>query len=126
MSTILSAFNNHFLEFVEDVLTLFPDNSDLKKAKSGLTMLKKANPRIIIQFWKSYIIQNYENEIESGNIEFFLKKDYTNDINSANADPRLVESIEKLREPIRLMGKDNQQKCMEYIQNLTKLSKMYM
>lgn len=125
MTTILSAFNNHFLEFVEDILTIFPDNHDIKKAKAGLEMLKKANPRIIIQFWKTYIVQQYDDQIELGNIEFFLNKDYSKDILQNGADNKLIESIEKLRDPIKEMGEENQAKCMKYIQNLTRISKMY-
>jgi hypothetical protein len=125
MTTILSAFNNHFLEFVQDILTIFPDNHDLKKAKAGLEMLKKANPRIIIQFWKTYIVEHYDNQIENGDISFFLDKDYTKDIQNNGADNKILTSIEKIRAPIKDMGKENQAKCMEYIQNLTKISKMY-
>lgn len=125
MTTILSAFNNHFLEFVQDILTIFPDNHDLKKAKAGLEMLKKANPRIIIQFWKTYIVEHYDNQIENGDISFFLDKDYTKDIQNNGADNKILTSIEKIRAPIKDMGEENQAKCMEYIQNLTKISKMY-
>jgi hypothetical protein len=125
MSTVLGAFNNHFLEFVSDILSIFPDNHDIKKAKAGLEMLKKANPSIIVKFWKSYIVANYQSQIEAGDLEFFINKDYQMDIQQNNADNRITEAVEKLREPIKMMGEENQQKCMVYIQNLTKLAMMY-
>jgi hypothetical protein len=37
---------------------------------------------------------------------------------------KIMESINRLREPIRNMGPDNQAKVMKYIQNLTKLSEL--
>ena len=43
-TTILKAFNNQFEEFLEDVEVLFPDNTDIKTSKTGLLMLRKANP----------------------------------------------------------------------------------
>jgi hypothetical protein len=33
-----------------------------------------------------------------------------------------MESIDRLREPVRNMSQDNQAKVMKYIQNLTKLA----
>jgi len=55
-STIISAFNNHFAEFVDDILTIFPDNRDILNAKTSLGLLRKANPKIIVTFWKNYIV----------------------------------------------------------------------
>jgi hypothetical protein len=36
-----------------------------------------------------------------------------------------MESIDRLRKPIKLMSLEEQTKTMKYIQNLTKLSLMY-
>ena len=33
MSSLLKAFNNHLLEFVEDVIRIFPENLDIKTGK---------------------------------------------------------------------------------------------
>lgn len=127
MTTILSAFNNHFLEFLEDVENLFPQDRDIKKAKSALEMLKKANPRAIILIWKEHIAIPYKKRIEDGDITFFLEKDYSNDISkrSTNSSSKILDAIERFRTPIQNMGEENKSKTMKYIQNLTKLSFMY-
>ena len=36
-----------------------------------------------------------------------------------------MESIDRLRTPIKNMNKENQDKTMKYIQNLTKLAAIY-
>lgn len=123
--SILSAFNTHFVEFLEDVATIFPEDRDIKKAKTSLEMLKKANPKMIIKVWREFIVNKYKEQIEAGDISFFLSKDYSGDVNGASDSSRIMESIERLRGPISNMGADNQEKTMKYIQNLTKLCEMY-
>ena len=56
------------------------------------------------------------------NISFFIDKDYGSDISTAQNSDKIMESINRLREPIRNMGEENQAVVMKYIQNLTKLS----
>lgn len=123
--SILTAFNNHFLEFVEDVQSIFPNDKDIRKAKAALEMLKKANPRLIIQVWKTQIVSHYRNQIEEQDVNFFLHKDYSIDVDGAESSNRILNAIERLREPIRHMGFENQKKCMKYVENLTKLSDLY-
>ena len=38
---------------------------------------------------------------------------------------KVLQAIEKLRQPIKNMGEDNKEKCLKYIQNLTQLSSLY-
>jgi hypothetical protein len=122
MSNILTAFNDHFLDFINDVQSVFPEDVDILTAKNALIAIRKANPKMIVKIWKSFIADKYRPQIEAGDISFFLSKDYSNDVaNSQNSD-KIMESINRLREPIRNMGKENQEKVMRYIQNLTKLS----
>lgn len=124
MSNILTAFNDHFLEFINDIQAVFPNDPDILSAKNALTMIRKANPKMIVRIWKTFIAEKYRNQIEANDISFFLEKDYSSDIAESNNSDKIMESINRLREPIRNMGSDNQAKVMKYIQNLTKLSYM--
>ena len=124
-SNILSAFNDHFVEFVSDVHSVFPQDTDVLAAKNALLAIRKANPKLIIKIWNVYIVGKYKNEIESGNLDFFMNKDYSNDVANADNSSKIVESIDRLRAPIKSMSKDNQEKTMKYIQNLTKLASIY-
>jgi len=71
---ILSAFNDHFVEFITDVHTVFPENADVLTAKNSLIMIRKANPKMIIKIWKTNIVDKYRNQIENGDISFFYRK----------------------------------------------------
>ena len=62
--TLLTAFNNHFLEFVNDIACVFPKNKDIKLSKNVVSTLKAANPRLIIRIWKEYVSDPYSKKIE--------------------------------------------------------------
>jgi hypothetical protein len=122
---ILTAFNNHFEEFLTDINRVFPENVDIKKAQNGLLAIRKANPKIIISIWSGYIIKGYNKEIEMGDINFFIKKDYANDFSQNPYAEKIMQGIDRLREPVKSMNNDDQAKVIKYIQNLTKLASIY-
>ena len=123
-NNILSAFNDHFIEFVNDVHCVFPDDADILSTKNALTTIRKLNPKMIVKIWNSFIVSKYKSEIEAGNIEFFINKDYSQDVSVTSNSDKIMESIDRLREPIKNMSVENQAKVMKYIQNLTKLSQL--
>jgi hypothetical protein len=124
-STILTAFNDHFMEFLDDIIRVFPDDSDILASKNSAALIRKANPRLIIQIWNSYVVGKYKDKIDAGNIDFFINKDYSDDLVHADNSKKIVEVIDRLRNPIKMMTTEDQAKTMKYIQNLTKLSTIY-
>ena len=124
-SSILTIFNDHFFEFVNDVQTVFPDDVDILATKNSLSLIRKANPKMIIKIWTTYIVQKYQKEIEAGDIRFFLEKDYSEDLQNTDHSKKIMDAINRLREPIRNMSVEEQQKTVKYIQNLTKLALAY-
>jgi trans-2-enoyl-CoA reductase len=124
MSNILTAFNDHFMDFVNDVQSVFPNDADVLATKNALSAIRKANPKMIVKIWNAFIVLKYRGEIEAGNIEFFINKDYSQDVSSAANSDKIMESIDRLRIPVKNMGPENQAKVMKYIQNLTKLAQM--
>ena len=123
-NNILTAFNDHFFEFLNDVQNVFPQDADILTARNALLTVRKANPKMIVKIWNAFIVGKYKGEIEAGNIEFFINKDYSTDVSAASNSDKIMESINRLSEPIKNMSHDNQAKVMKYIQNLTKLSEL--
>ena len=74
-SQILKTFNTHFVEFLEDIERVFPNDNDLLTCKNALIQMKKANPKLIIVTFKNYVSM-YKKEILDGNLDFFINKDY--------------------------------------------------
>ena len=75
-TTILRAFNTHLFEFLDDIISVFPDNVDIVASKTSLEFTKKANPTLIVKIWYSYVYLPYAEIIDSGNLDFFINKDY--------------------------------------------------
>ncbi len=123
-NNILTAFNDHFIDFVNDVQNVFPEDVDILATKNALSLIRKANPKMILKIWKKFIVGKYKGEIEAGNLDFFINKDYSNDVSVVSNSDQIMESINRLREPIKNMTSENQNKVMKYIQNLTKLSEL--
>lgn len=124
MTNILTAFNDHFIEFVNDVHCVFPNDADVLATKNALTTIRKMNPKMIVKIWSSFIVSKYKKEIEEGNIEFFINKDYSQDVSLSSNSDKIMESIDRLRGPVKNMKPEEQSKVMKYIQNLTKLSQL--
>ena len=124
-SDLLGAFNNHIIDFFEEVVKLFPNNTDIKIAKTSINTIRRVNPKLIIRIWKEYILDKYKTEIYDGNIDFFINKNYTNDLKNLDTTNNILEKIDTLREPISKMSKENVDKTIKYIQNLTKLCDLY-
>lgn len=121
----LTAFNNQFLEFVEDILRLFPSDKDLITTKNSLLLMKKMNPRLIVMAWRDFIASPYGDEIEMGGLEFFLNKDYSSDLSTMPDARKILDVIERLRVPLRNLHDEDKVMAMKYISNLTKLSLLY-
>jgi len=124
--TILSAFNDHFDEFMNDVVILFPDNLDIRSSKSSIQLLRKVNPRMLIGIWNTYISSKYAAQIEAGDIRFFIDNDYTEDVGNMSNSSQIISAIDKLRDPVKQMDSENRDKTMKYIQNLKKLCDLYL
>jgi len=124
-SVILKAFNDHFVEFVEDIARVFPNNRDISVTKNALLAIRKANPKLIITCWNEYVVIPYSQKIEDGDLSFFIEKDYTGDLKDMDGNDAIMQKIDKLRGQVREMSNDDQRKSMEYVQNLTKLAKLY-
>ena len=124
-SDIVSGFNNHIIEFFNDVLTIFPNDTEISIAHTSLIGIRKMNPRLIITIWKNYISDPYKTQIEAGDIDIFVERSYKDDLKDTANASTILDKIDTLREPIKQMGDENKQKTIKYIQNLTKLCNLY-
>ena len=124
-STLLRAFNTLFFDFLNDIITIFPENTDIAVAKTTFETIKKANPTVILKAWHMFVYTPYKEVIQSGDINFFFEKDYGKDLEyMANAND-IMKTIDKIRNPIKEMDAVNKAHSMQYIQKLCKITVLY-
>lgn len=123
--SIMRTFNSHFIEMMIDILTLFPNSSDIKTGMKSFETVKHLNPSLVIKSWYLNVFVPYNNVINEGDIDFFFEKDYSSDLRQvANAND-IMSIIEKIRVLFKGMDSVNQKHTMKYIKNLSNLSKIY-
>lgn len=120
---VLSTFITQLDECLEDISKVYSSDTRFVRCKLYLDTLKKTNPRMIINTWKTQVADKYEQHILEGDIDYFLNKDYTQELPVYN--PTIDQAIQDLRKAIRSMSEENKKKSIQYIQNLCKLSKLY-
>ena len=124
-SDILSGFNNHLNELLESLIEILPDNKELKTALASLVTIRPATPKFIIMSWKNYVLDKYEENIMSGNLEYFLEKDYSDDVKDTGDAANILDKIIVIKNTMKRLDKVNLDKTVSYLQNLTKLCKVY-
>jgi hypothetical protein len=122
---ILRAFNNHFVEFFDDIISIYPDNVEILSAKTSFESIKRFNPTTIIKAWYKFIYLPYNDVIQKGDLSFFFDKDYQSDLSHLNNVDDILKIIDKVRNPLREMSDKNKDISASYLKNLTKLSNVY-
>ena len=124
-STILKLFNEHFFEFMDELVDIFPDNLDIIASINLFKLTKSANITLLIKIWYTYVEVPYGEILRQNNLDYFLDKDYKNDLvnlpNAANA----LRGIDMLRNPIKNTSDKNKEHSLNYIKNLCKMSVAY-
>ena len=120
-SIFLKTFNNHIVDFWDDILLLFPNEIDIKTAKIFMSKVIKIKKKIIIECWYKYIYIKYRKEIENNNYSFFINKNYKSDVGNGP----ILKSIEKIRNKAKNVSDENKEKICQYINNLSKLANLY-
>jgi len=125
--SISKAFNNHFIEFLDDVLVVLPGNKNIKTAKFYISNVIRMNPTLLVKAWYLYCVTPYSDKIEKGDFSYFVNKDYKSDVGVSKEynSGEVLNSIDEIRKAASELNDDNQNKIIKYVQNLSKLSIMY-
>jgi hypothetical protein len=123
---VVEAFNAHFIEFITDIEKVFPNDSDITLARKSLSKTFILLPKLLIRLFNDSFVKLYSNEIETGDLHFFIDNDYrTKHGYKEKEEAWALEKIDCLREPVRNMSEPEKEKVIQYLKNLKKLSDMY-
>ena len=74
-------FNTKIIEFLNDLIVLFPNDSDFKMYKTAINLVKLADNKKPLQYYKKFVTDEYKEHINNRNDKFFLEHDYSEIIN---------------------------------------------
>ncbi len=125
-SQISKAFNKHFFDFLDDILSIYPECKEIQSAKRSFETFRQLNPASIAKVWNAFIFIPYKYEILQGDVDFFVNKDYSADLagKTKNTD-KIMEKIDNVREFVSTMSSENKAHTAKYILNLSRLSEAY-
>lgn len=124
-SFIMRSFNTHFMEMLDDILSIYPSNVEILTARKFCETLKRMNPSMIIKAWYKRVYQPYGAEMEKGNLDFFFQKDYADDLTTVSGSDDIIRMIDNVRHPLSQMSEQNRIHSMMYLNNLNQLSVLY-
>jgi hypothetical protein len=123
---ITETFNKHFMEFIIDVERVFPNDTDIMSTRKTISKSLVLMPKTLIRMFNDYFVAMYSNEIDNGDLNFFIENNYrTKHGYKETDDVWVLDKIDILREPIRNMSDEDKAKVVQYLKNLKKLSDLY-
>ena len=120
--SVLSAFNNVIINFMDDCILVFPEDNDFKLYKKGLQMYQKYNPKKILTIFNEYM-NLYRQKILDKDDTFFLENDY--EIIQKYNNKEIFEIINKIKTYWNLKEDNNKEKIWDYLLLLIKISDQY-
>jgi len=126
-TTLIRSFNDYFCEFLDDILRVLPNNKQVITATRSFKTLIELNKTILVKCWYKFVYCKYSDVINSGNIDFFFQKDYSEDLEQLNNSKAIMDIIDSVRTPAMESCENpkNKEYITIYIQNLCKLSVMF-
>lgn len=121
----LTAFNDRYEEFVDKIVEMFPKDADVLATRTIFILMRKSNPKLLIKAWENYVQRKYTNEINSGDIRFFIDKDYKSDLSENPDSDYVISVINRLREPINSLSEEQFDIVVKYLQQLNSLCATY-
>lgn len=131
---ILKAFVPLFFDFLEFSKSYSNKNQEFMSFYKKCFMLKKTNVRMFIQLWYTHISAIYFKQIMDGNVEYFLCKDYNDEIEkgkSVTTDSRsgtsniIADCIVHMKELYYKLDDKVVKTFISHMQKLSYLSVMY-
>lgn len=119
----ISDFNRLYFDFIQFIKIHLEDDPNFKTFYRKNILMKEVNPKYFISTWNERITKLYYEQISKYNIDFFLNKDYTNDVKGESN--LLMVYIIKFKQAYDTLEESIKTTFVNFIVNLTHLSFLY-
>ena len=106
----MDAFFTQFHEFMVQLMTVFPNDSDFAIYDTGISLLKNVNPSIVISEFNKHVLP-FEDILRSKNSDFFMKHTF----DSLSPDNTMEQVINKLKGYWVSLSEANKESIWRYI-----------
>lgn len=119
--SLLNAFTTQMENFSREIYQLYPNDADLRLGHNMIILLKKTNPRKLLELYDTYVT-DFREQIDQKNESFFIQHDF-NDVASKNQNEELTFNLViKIKEYWKDLSDTNKEISWKYFQVLNKLS----
>jgi hypothetical protein len=112
---LIDAFFNQFNSFLGELKQMYPEDPDFPVFITTLSMMKAANPMLVVNFVKTEIVDPFGAKIEARDESFFMTQDY------ATREDVDLNIVDKIKQYIQGMSDDTKETVWKYIEIITKL-----
>ena len=122
--TLLTAFTTQLTNFLDELVELCPEEKDFQVFRNAILLLKKTNPRKIIELFDKYT-STYRKAILEKDEKFILNDNYDTIIGDIDSSSENIWStIAKLRKYWGDLSSTNKETIWKYFHVLINLSDM--
>lgn len=123
-SITIVEFNNNLELFIKNIQVTLRDPLAVKAvtvAGNKLKALRSASPKAIPKLWYDYVTSVYYTQICEGNYNYFLNKDYTNEVNNTGSSDSnsALEMISNIKNAIVKLPEEQKKRILEELKCLT-------
>jgi len=122
---LVRAFNKCFYDFMDDVMTVMDFKAVFIQAKKNAEIILSANPNILVRAWHEYLYSKYSEVIDAGDTNFFIEKDYSDDLSQFDYAEHIMEIVNTFRQPLKDLSDANKEMAMKHIQMLSRICVKY-
>jgi len=126
--SVFKDFNNIYFDFLNFLKRFSNGDKMFNDFYRKSYIIKQTNIKLIIKLWYDNITLLYNKEIEEGNIDFFLNKNYNlenNKIENFDTTYNINLYINFFRKQYNVLDNTIIQSFIHYVQQLNKLSLIY-
>ena len=119
--SLLGAFNNQLEAFSKEICEVFPQDTDLKLGHNMIILLKRTNPRKLLEIYDIYL-EDFKDKIISRDESFFIDHDFSDIAAKNNKREYTFSLVIKLKEYWSQLSDNNKDIIWKYFKVLNQLS----